>query len=135
MFVYDWYPLRIGSINKSNFKVQFTLQTPSIFEIFRGSAPFIPNPYRNVNGQVGWLALVHFVEHSKPRKYYHCLIELESSYKPVRMTVPFVFRSPSVEYCISFRHLNLALEFYVSFMDSNPAKVLIPWQEFEWLSI
>jgi len=135
MFIYDWHPLRIGSINKSNFKVQFTLETPSIFEVFRGSAPLIPNPYRNVNGQIGWLALVHFVEYSKPRRYYHCLIELESSYKPVRMTVPFVFRTSSVEYCISFRNVNAALEFYVSFMDSNPAKVLIPWHEFEWLSI
>jgi glycosyltransferase involved in cell wall biosynthesis len=135
MFVYDWHPLRIGSINKSSFKVQFTLQTPNLFDIFRGSAPLIPHPYMNVNGQVGWLALVHFVEYSKPRKYYHCLIELESSYKPIRMTMPFVFRSPSVEYCISFRSIAGSLEFYVSFMDSNPAKLTVNWHDFEWLSI
>jgi glycosyltransferase involved in cell wall biosynthesis len=135
MFVYDWYPLRIGSVAKSSLKIQFTLPTPPIFEMFRGSAPLIPSLYAGVNGQIGWIALVHFVEYSKPRKYYHCLIELESSYKPVRISMPFVFRSPSVEYCISFRGVGSALEFYVSFMDSNPCKVTVNWNEFQWISM
>lgn len=135
MFVYEWYPLRIGSIHKSSFKVQFTLPTSPIFEMFRGSAPLIPSLHTGVNGQVGWLALVHFVEYSKPRKYYHCLIELESSYKPIRMSIPFVFKSPSVEYCISFRSVKNSLEFYVSFMDSNPCKIIIDWSMFEWVSM
>jgi hypothetical protein len=135
MFVYEWFPLRIGSMTKTSFKVQFTLPTPCFFELLRGSAPLIPFPYAGVNGQVGWLALVHFVEYSKPRKYYHCLVELESSYKPVRMTMPFVFKGASVEYCISFRSVPGALEFYVSFMDANPAQVTVNWTDFEWVSI
>jgi len=135
MFVYEWFPFRIGSMTKTSFKVQFTLPTPSFFELLRGSAPLIPFPYTGVNGQVGWLALVHFVEYSKPRKYYHCLVELESSYKPVRITMPFVFKSASVEYCISFRSVPGALEFYVSFMDANPAQITVNWTEFEWVSI
>jgi tetratricopeptide (TPR) repeat protein len=135
MFVYEWCPLRIGSMSKLSFKVQFTLDTPSFFEMMRGSAPLIPYPFPDVNGQVGWLALVHFVEYSKPRKYYHCLIELESSYKPVRISLPFVFKSTSVEYCISFRSVGKGLEFYVSFMDSNPCKVTVDWSDFEWITM
>jgi len=135
MFVYDWYPLRIGSIHKSSFKVQFTLTTLPIFEMFRGSAPLIPSLYAGANGQVGWLALVHFVEYSMPRKYYHCFIELESSYKPIRMSIPFVFQNASVEYCISFRSIGDTLEMYVSFMDSNPKKVTVEWSALEWIPI
>jgi hypothetical protein len=129
LFIYEWSPLRIGTISKSTFRCQFTLQTPKMFEMFRGSAPIIKSPFG------GWLALVHFVEYSKPRKYYHCLVDLDSCYKPTRVSLPFVFKSPSVEYCISFRSVNNALEFYVSFMDSNPTKITIESNEFEWVSI
>jgi hypothetical protein len=134
MFVYDWYPLRIGSIHKNNFKVHFTMPTPHLFEMFRGSSPLIPFQ-STANGQMQWLALVHLVEYSNPRKYYHCLVELESGFKPTRISLPFVFKSPSIEYCISFRSIIHSLEFYVSFFDSNPTKVTIPLTEFEWVTI
>ena len=70
-----------------------------------------------------------------PRKYYHCFIELESSYKPIRMSIPFVFQNASVEYCISFRSIGDNLEMYVSFMDSNPKKVTVEWSALEWIPI
>ena len=128
MVIYDWFPLQIGSIKGSTLRINITHETPPIFQMFRGSAP--PLPHKG-----GWLALVHFVEYSKPRKYYNCLIELDASYAPKRMTLPFVFFSASVEYCISFRRTEGGLAFYVSQMDANPSKVTIAESAFTWVSL
>lgn len=127
MFIYDWSPLRIGSLHGDNLRIQITHQTPPVFQLFRGSA-VIQTP-------TGWMALVHFVEYSKPRKYYHCLVELDSGYKPKRVSLPFVFFSPSVEYCISFRKVDAWYVFYVSQMDANPSKVAIKESSFEWTGL
>jgi glycosyltransferase involved in cell wall biosynthesis len=127
MFIYDWSPLRIGSLQGENLRIQITHQTPPLFQMFRGSA-VIQTP-------TGWMALVHFVEYSKPRKYYHCLVELDSGYKPKRVSLPFVFFSPSVEYCISFRKVDAWYVFYVSQMDANPSKVAIKESSFEWTAL
>jgi len=127
MVIYDWFPLRIGSVKGSSLRINITHQTPPMFQLFRGSAP--PLPHKG-----GWLALVHFVEYSKPRKYYNCLIELDGSYAPKRMTLPFVFFSASVEYCISFRRTE-GLTFYVSQMDANPSKVTIAESAFSWVGL
>lgn len=127
MFIYDWSPLRIGSLQGDTLRLQITHETPPIFQIFRGSA-VIATP-------TGWMALVHFVEYSKPRKYYHCLVELDAGYKPKRVSLPFVFFSPSVEYCISFRKVDAWYMFYVSQMDANPSKVAIRDNAFEWTGL
>lgn len=120
--IYDWHPFQlIGDSPK-------TYETPPFFSLFRGSAPPI---------QTGdeWWALVHFVEYTTPRKYYHCVVALNSDFKPIRITLPFVFESPSVEYCISFRRVDDALECYVSFMDANSSRIRIPIRDLSWISI
>lgn len=127
MFIYDWSPLRIGSLQGNSLRIQITHETPPAFQLFRGSAV--------IKTGTGWLALTHFVEYSKPRKYYHCLVELDSGYKPKRVSLPFVFFSPSVEYCISFRKVDAWYMFYVSQMDANPSKVVIKDTAFEWSNL
>ena len=127
MVIYEWYPLRVGFLRDDTLRIQITHETPPLFKLFRGSA-LIETP-------AGWMALVHFVEYSKPRKYYHCLVDLDSSFKPKRVSLPFVFFSPSVEYCISFRKVDASYVFYVSQMDSNPSKVTIKENAFEWVSM
>ena len=127
MFIYDWSPLRIGSLQGNSLRIQITHETPPAFQLFRGSAV--------IKTGTGWLALTHFVEYSKPRKYYHCLVELDSAYKPKRVSLPFVFFSPSVEYCISFRKVDAWYMFYVSQMDANPSKVVIKDTAFEWSNL
>lgn len=127
MFIYDWSPLRIGSLQGNSLRIQITHETPPLFQLFRGSAV--------IKAGTGWLALTHFVEYSKPRKYYHCLVELDSGYKPKRVSLPFVFFSPSVEYCISFRKVDAWYMFYVSQMDANPSKVIIKDSAFEWTQL
>ena len=128
MVIYDWFPMRIGSIQDSSLRIHITHETPPLFQMFRGSAPPI------LAGK-GWIALVHFVEYSKPRKYYNCLVELDSAYKPVKVTLPFIFYSPSIEYCISFQKMESEYEFFVSQMDAKPSKVTIQSSAFEWFSV
>lgn len=128
MVIYEWSPLRIGSIHGDSLRLQITHETPSVFQLFRGSAP----PIQLASG---WMALVHFVEYSKPRKYYNCLVDLDSAYKPRRVSIPFVFFSPSVEYCVSFRKVEGAYMFFVSQMDANPSKVVIRENAFDWVSL
>lgn len=126
MMIYSWSPYRIVDNNSNIVK---TLNTPSFFSYLRGSAPPVKR------GDTWW-TLVHFVEYSKPRKYYHCFVELNKSLEPTRITIPFVFKSASVEYCVSFRFQNEnTVEFYASFMDSNPHRIEAPVSKFEWISI
>jgi len=127
MFIYDWFPLRIGSVNGSTLRIQVTHETPPFFQLLRGSAC--------IALAQGYMALAHFVEYSKPRKYYHCLVELDLAYKPLRISLPFVFYSASVEYCISFRKVGDGYVFYVSQMDANPSTVTIRNTSLEWIEV
>jgi glycosyltransferase involved in cell wall biosynthesis len=120
--IYDWHPLRILGPNAC------VRPTPPMFSLFRGSAP----PVKHGDG---WIALVHFVHYSKPRKYYHCFVALNKDFVPLRISLPFVFRTPSIEYCVSFRIVNQYAECYVSFMDSQPSRALIPLSSVEWVSV
>lgn len=121
-FVYDWHPFQIiGDISK-------TIPVPPFFSLLRGSAPPIQR-----NGE--WWVLAHFVEYTKPRRYYHCVVVLDDSFCPVRVSLPFVFKSAGVEYCISTRFVDSAMECYVSFDDTNPSRMTIPMSEFEWVSV
>lgn len=128
MVIYEWSPLRIGTIHGETLRLQISHETPPLFQLFRGSAPPIATPS-------GWVALVHFVEYSTPRKYYNCLVDLDSGYKPRRVSLPFIFFSASVEYCISFRKVDGSYMFFVSQMDSNPSKVMIRESAFEWMAV
>ena len=120
--LYDWHPLQVVGTDAC------LHSTPPLFSLFRGSAP----PVRN---GMEWWALVHFVHYGKLRKYYHCIVVLDGAFKPLRFSFPFVFRSASIEYCVSMRLLSSALECYVSFMDKDASRVTIPLTSLEWMSI
>jgi glycosyltransferase involved in cell wall biosynthesis len=120
--IYDWSPLRILGPTPIRYPV------PALFSLFRGSAP--PVEY---NGE--WIVLVHLVQYSKPRKYYHCFVALNGELAPLRVSLPFVFQSVGIEYCVSFRIADGAYECYASFSDSNPAKVTIPFSEVDWIPL
>lgn len=120
--IYDWHPLCVLG------KETIVHSTPPIFSLFRGSAP----PIRNGSE---WWALVHFVHYSKPRKYYHCVVVLDLAFKPLRISLPFVFRSASIEYCVSMRMVPSALECYVSFMDKDASRATIPLAALDWFSV
>ena len=128
-FIYSWNPLRIGRIKENKFIFTFESNTPPLFSLFRGSASPI-----EVNGQ--WLVLVHFVEYCQPRKYYHCFVELEKeTYKVLKVSLPFVFQSIGIEYCISGRLIEDTLEYYFSSWDKNSSKIEFKVSEIEWITL
>ena len=126
--IYNWGPLQIGKIVNDKMIILFDYKVPPIFHNFRGSSlPIL------VDGKL-WV-LVHFVEHSKPRVYYHCFVELDqTTYRPIRISLPFIFRSASVEYCVSARTIEDAIECFVSFMDGDPHSVTIDKSNLKWIN-
>lgn len=127
-FIYSWSPLRTGKIVENKFIYNREHNTPPFFEHLRGSSQIIPWNNR-------WLALVHFVEYSIPRKYYHCFVELDSNFKPLKITLPFYFRDNAIEYCICIRKIDSNIECYVSFNDSDPHKVIVSENSLEWIDL
>ena len=128
-FIYSWHPLRIGKIREDKFYFSKEIETPPVFSLFRGSAP--PILIDNV-----WWTLVHFVEYCQPRKYYHCIVQLEQkSFKVLKVSLPFVFKELGIEFCISVKNAGENLEFYSSFTDTCPSKVIAPKTNFEWIKI
>lgn len=124
-FIYGWYPFQIVDDKHTILK---TINTPPLFSLFRGSA----NPIQYENE---WMSLIHFVEYSKPRKYYHCFVRHDSSMIPKQISLPFCFKDTPIEYCVSFRAVDNCLECYVSFMDKDPHKITISIKSLEWISI
>ena len=128
-FIYSWHPFRTGRIRNDKFYFNRLDNTPPLFHLFRGSASPI-----EVDGK--WLVLVHFVEYCQPRKYYHCFVELEKeTYKILGVSLPFVFKDISIEYCVSVRLVGKNLVFYTSFMDTNPSTVTTSLDSLKWIQI
>jgi glycosyltransferase involved in cell wall biosynthesis len=127
--VYSWHPLRVGHLQGSKFVFDRLVDTPSFFQHLRGSAV----PVRVENEL--WF-LVHYVEHSTPRNYFHCLVALDpSTYKPLRLSLPFVFRAQGIEYCMSMTMHGTELQFIFSSWDDNPMITDVPMDAIEWLQI
>ena len=126
-FIYSWNPLRI--IN-SNTDILNTFKTPELFKIFRGSSPPVM-----IDDKL--ICMIHFVDYSGLRKYYHVFVELhKETYVPIRISVPFVFKTVSIEYCISFRNLNNTyIECYPSFMDGDPSRAIVKMTSIKWIDI
>ena len=125
MMIYGWSPFEV--LDRTG--IRRSIPTPPMFSAFCGSAPPISV------GDKFW-TLVHMVEYAKPRKYYHLFVETQSIDKITRITHPFVFRSPAVEYCLSCRLSDpTTVSCYVSFEDANPAQVDIPFGSLEWVSV
>jgi hypothetical protein len=124
--IYGWYPYTIID-NQGN--PLHVIQTPPLFKLFRGSAP--PVVFKD-----NTLVLVHFVEYSKPRKYYHCFVKLSNDYnKIIAVSLPFFFRENAIEYCVSVIVKNDNLACFVSLNDSDPHEILIEYSDLTWLSI
>jgi hypothetical protein len=125
--IYNWSPLQIIKADGTTIVKH---DTPPLFSLFRGST--IP-----IRWNSSWLVMVHFAEYSTPRKYYHCLVELEmETYRVLKVSLPFVFKTPSIEYCLSMRFVSeTTLECYPSFMDSNVSKYTFTLGSLEWITL
>jgi glycosyltransferase involved in cell wall biosynthesis len=126
--IYSWNPLRIGQIEGNQLVFKQTFKTPDFFGHLRGSA--VPT---RVKDEL-W-CLVHYVHHSTPRKYYHCIVKLDETYKPKSISLPFVFRKEGIEYCLSMTYGKNELEFIFSSWDDNPCTTRVPMELLEWIQV
>jgi len=110
-FIYTYYPLTIGHLNaKHKLVIDKEYKTPGLWKSMRGSSVPVVNPF---DEQELWM-LVHMVEYSTPRKYYHSILVLNSkTLKPIRYTVPMSFLWKGVEYALSLnitKHIEESVE-------------------------
>jgi len=126
--VYQWHPLQIGTITNHTLQIHTTHKTPWFFSHLRGSAVPI-----EVEGSL-W-CLTHFVEYSSPRKYFHCIVQLNKEYKPTSISLPFVFRNKVIEYSIGWMKKEDKFELYFSSWDDNPCSVTVPMSYFQWIYV
>jgi glycosyltransferase involved in cell wall biosynthesis len=127
--IYSWKPMRVGRLEDKKLVFHMTHETPWIFQHLRGSA--IPIKVKDEL----W-CLVHYVEYSTPRKYFHCIVSLNpKTYKPKAITLPFTFRETGIEYCLSMQMKGKILEFVYSTWDDNPCVCIAPVESLEWVQV
>jgi glycosyltransferase involved in cell wall biosynthesis len=117
--VYQWHPLEIGSFQGSSLKIHTRINTPWFFKNLRGSA--VPMKV----GNDLWF-LTHYVENTKPRIYYHCYVVMTEDYVLKSVSLPFVFRKKTIEYCLSSRCVDGIISCIVSTFDDNPLIISFP---------
>ena len=134
-FIYGWYPMQIGSVTRSDTKsdtdtltIHTTFKTPPIFSRFRGSSGIC-----EYDGK--YWCVVHFVRYSTPRVYYHCVIQLNHNMKPLKYSLPFVFRKHAIEYCLGFHIKNSVACFIFSQNDNDPGFITMPIDQLTFLQI
>jgi glycosyltransferase involved in cell wall biosynthesis len=136
-WIYAWHPLRIGRVSRQeDGALQLKLgaheyATPYIFNHFRGSS----TPVR-FRGQLWLVTHLKYLEGST-MTYVHFLLALdETTYRPLRYSVPFFFRTEGVEFCMSIA-ISMAgdITFFFSQRDSNPARITCPLDEITMIEI
>jgi glycosyltransferase involved in cell wall biosynthesis len=124
--IYDWSPLTVMKLDST---IIIKHSVPPIFSLFRGSAPPI-----EVNNK--WIAMVHIVDFNTTRKYYHLFVELDKdTYRPNKISLPFVFKKATIEYCTSMYLSDSSIVCYPSIMDSTPYQITIDMRSIEWINI
>lgn len=127
--IYSWKPLRVGRIQENRLEFHTSHETPWFFQHLRGSSV----PCRM--GDELW-CLVHYVEYSTPRKYFHCIVKLNSStYKPIAISLPFVFKNHGIEYCLSMELHDRKMRCMYSSWDDNPCIGEAPLDALEWIQV
>lgn len=127
--IYRWYPFETYRIQGTELVLKDRFATPWLFQHIRGSAV----PVRV--GSELW-ALVHYVEYSTPRKYFHLFVSLDPlTLRPLAVTLPFVFRAEGIEYCIGTQVVDDGIECIFSSWDDNPRITEIPFESLEWIQL
>jgi glycosyltransferase involved in cell wall biosynthesis len=127
--VYRWSPLEVGHLNGTELVIDTRHTTPWFFQHLRGSACPV-----SIGREL--LFLVHYVEYTQPRKYYHCVVSVSATdFKPLRISLPFVFADKGIEYCIGVALVGRSLECVVSSWDDNPRIVTLPLSTLRWIGL
>ena len=123
LFIYRWGPLEIGEIyddpETNTKKLEIIQSYPEtalapFFKKMRGSALM-------VDTGKSLIGVIHFSEETKPRHYFHVMIELDrTTLEPLRYSDPFYFESVNIEFCIGFDIKEDNYWFWISRMDRDP---------------
>jgi len=125
-FVYQWHPFEVGYLQPGNddkyldfiIDCSYQINNPFITKL-KGSTNFV-----QIDG--GYIGLVHYSEDRDTiRYYYHNIILLDVSYKPVKISLPFVFCKYSIEYCIGMCIDTDTYTFWISQMDRDPITITV----------
>ena len=99
LFVYGWSPFTVGRLPEVNepsrtLEIVGAQKTRNFYENFRGSSNFVEH-----RGKL--LCVVHVVQYSSPRKYYHQLVLVDSTtLEVVSSSCPFYFFDNAIEYVL-----------------------------------
>jgi hypothetical protein len=125
-FIYKWSPLEVGKVNSETNTLEIThsypIQSP-LFHKVRGSAPFVET-------DEGLLGIVHLSEEHGPRHYYHMMVLLDKeTFRPIKYSRTFCFRTLGVEFCVGMRILGEKYVFWISRHDRDPMLVRVDMSE------
>ena len=129
LFIHKWHPFEVGRLDGTQLNITTRFQTSPFFSKVRGSA----NP---VLYKGEFWCLTHFVKYGEPRKYYHQIVTLDkATLKPLRLSMPFYFKTHGIEYCTGFHVADDTALFVYSTWDANPAAMKVPLTQFEFLTL
>lgn len=127
--IYRWHPFETYILKDDALVLKDRVGTPWFFQHLRGSAV----PVRV--GSELW-ALVHYVEYSTPRTYFHLFVSLDPlTLRPRAVSLPFVFYHQGIEYCLGTQAVETGIECIVSSWDDNPRITEIPFDALEWVQL
>ena len=128
MFIYQWQPFQIGTVQDSRLELIVNKPMPPILNGLKGSTIFQPF-------QDNWIGVVHSSEDGTPRKYFHYLIVLDKATGlPLQISQKFVFGRLGVEFCIGFylEDGSNRIRFWYSQHDRDLAWLSVPLDTFTW---
>ena len=126
--IYQWYPLRFGTLVGNELSLTETRAMPKLFEMARGST-------NGVAFYDEYWFVVHFVFHKENelRFYTHALVVFDTSMKLKRYTLPFKFTRPSsIEYCLGIVVEKERILMSYSVMDRETYVGIYSLDAFEW---
>ena len=128
-FIYQWHPLEIRTFVGTQAPIHTSHPTPAFFRHFRGSAAPI-----KVKNEL-W-ALTHFVIGERPRIYYHCIVVMDhATYRPKRISVPFLFYSKLIEFCINLSVVGSKITCMFAILDEAPYTATFSLTDDQWIQV
>lgn len=129
LFVHKWFPFEVGRVEGTTLEITSRFSTSPYFMKMRGSANAVK--YKNE-----FWCLTHVVKYGAPRKYYHHIVVLDgSTLRPIRLSMPFYFKTHGIEYCLGFHVEEDRAQFIYSTFDASPRSVTTPLGQFEFLTL
>ena len=122
-YIYQWYPLQIGSIQDKPLEITYTCDTPKFFKHYISSTDAFE--YQNQY----WIVTQGSMDEN--HKIYFQIVILDKNYDLIRYTIPFYFKQLGIEYCLGFMILGDSAYFTPSVNDSKPILVKISLDKLE----